>query len=121
MKLFMVLTGCTPKGRNVEQHDVFFGIGENLRDLIPAIIQSWPGSGKIHIDAWREVNFVDNFKVEIIPRQAYKEGETDLNKLFFINLGGYRQNEFDEFHYKMLAAGENKAAAIQQSKATAFY
>ena len=37
MKLFYILLGATPKGRNIEQHDVFFGIAENVKDLFPAI------------------------------------------------------------------------------------
>ena len=36
-KLFMLLIGSTPPGRNIEQHDVFFGIGESVKDLIPAV------------------------------------------------------------------------------------
>jgi hypothetical protein len=41
--------------------------------------------------------------------------------LFFINLGGYKENEFDEFHYKMLVASEDKAEAVKRAKSTAFY
>ena len=33
LKLFMVLLGCTPRGRNTEQHDIF-GVGEELQDLL---------------------------------------------------------------------------------------
>jgi hypothetical protein len=52
LKLFMVLLGCTPAGRNTEQHDVFFSIGSGLKDLIPDIVDCWPeAKGKIHIDA----------------------------------------------------------------------
>ena len=42
-------------------------------------------------------------------------------KLFFINLGGYKENEFEEFHYKMLAVAGDKGVAIQQAKQTVFY
>ena len=40
MKLFMLLLGCLLKGRNTEQHDIFFGIAETLKDLVPAIIEA---------------------------------------------------------------------------------
>lgn len=117
----MLLLGCKPKGRHTEQHDIFFGIAEKIKDLIPEIIAAWPeAKGKIHIDAWREVNYVDGRKVQIIERSKkinYEEEEG----LFFINLGGYKQNEFEEYHYKMLVAGANKSVAIKQAKATAFY
>lgn len=32
LKLFYIILGATPEGRNIEQHDVFFGIGAQLRD-----------------------------------------------------------------------------------------
>ena len=61
-KLFMVLLGCIPKGRVTEQHDVFFGIAENMRELIPQMNRFWPeANGKLHIDVWREITTVDGF------------------------------------------------------------
>ena len=124
MKLFMLLLGATPKGRNIEQHDVFFGIAETLKDLIPDIIKSWPeAEGKIHIDAWREVNYIDEHVVEVYDKNQKLPGTTadEKNKLFFLNLGGYKQNDFEEYHYKMLVACENKSVAIMRAKDTAFY
>jgi Domain of Unknown Function (DUF1543) len=41
-KLFMILLGCRPKGRHTEQHDIFFGIGNELADLKPAMKNSGP-------------------------------------------------------------------------------
>ena len=123
LKLFMLLLGCTLKGRFTEQHDVFFGIGNTLKDLVPDILRSWPeAEGNIHIDAWREVRFVDNYSINVFSKQQpfTNSGLKDI-RLFFLNLGGYKQNEFDEYHYKLLTAVKNKTVAIQQAKATAFY
>ena len=119
----MVLVGCKPKARHTEQHDIFFGIGYAIKELVPEIIHSWPeAEGDIHIDAWREVNFVDQQTVQIFPkRPSLTNTETQIRKLFFINLGGYKQQEFEEYHYKILVAGENKSIAVQRAKATAFY
>lgn len=120
MNLFMVLIGCKPVGRHTEQHDVFFGIANELRDLIPAFENFWPeAKGKMHIDGYRKVNHVNGYDITILPK-------TDLPiasaaKLFFINLGGYKKGEFEEFHYKMLIAAEDKSAAINLSKQTAFF
>ena len=50
LKLFMLLLGCKPPGRHVEQHDVFFGIAGSLDELIPEIKAFWPETDKIHID-----------------------------------------------------------------------
>ena len=121
LKLYMCLLGCTPLGRNIEQHDVFFGIGQILKDLVPAITQFWPeANGKIHIDAWREVTQVDGYAVQVVQKTEAVEN-ISRETLFFINLGGYKQNEFEEFHYKMLAVAEDKGTAVQQAKQTAFY
>ncbi|WP_394344775.1 DUF1543 domain-containing protein [Flavobacterium gawalongense] len=34
----MIILGCTPIGRFAEQHDIFFGIGNSLKNLIPQMI-----------------------------------------------------------------------------------
>jgi len=122
-KLYMILMGCKPKGRHTEQNDIFFGIAQSLKELIPDMEAFWPGSGKLHIDAWREVTRVENYLVSVIEKSPTKEsGKSQSNqKLFFINLGGYKKKEFEEYHYKMLAVGTEKTEAIQLAKQTAFY
>ena len=45
----------------------------------------------------------------------------EKTKLFFINLGGYKENEFEEYHYKIVTAAKDKGEAIRKSKQTAFY
>ena len=117
--LYMLLIGATPPERNIEQHDVFFGIGDSIKDLVPDVVAFWPGNNKLHFDAWREVTSVNGYKVEIILKNESKQNSPF--KLFFINLGGYKQNEFEEFHYKMVIAAVDKAAAINISKQTAFF
>jgi hypothetical protein len=115
----MLILGCRPKGRLTEQHDVFFGIASSLKALIPAIKRSWPeAKGVLHIDAWRKVTQVGNYAIQVQPRTAQQHNQ---QQLFFINLGGYKPGEFEEFHYKLLAVAKDKGAAIQQSKQTAFY
>jgi hypothetical protein len=122
LKLFMVMVGCRPEGRNTEQHDVLFGIGRSIKDLVPQIKDFWPGSGAMHVDAWREVNYVDGFKVSVLAKDtADKQSESDQESLFFMNLGGYKAGEFDEFHYKLLVVAGTTAEAVKKAKQTAFY
>ena len=72
-RLFMLLIGCSPEGRNTEQHDVFFGIGNSMRELVPDIIAFWPeAKGKLHLDAWREVNHVNGFSVKVVEELSPK-------------------------------------------------
>jgi Domain of Unknown Function (DUF1543) len=115
----MLLIGATPPERNIEQHDVFFGIGDSIKDLIPDIMAFWPGENKLHFDAWREVTSVNGYKAEVFLKSELKQNSSF--KLFFINLGGYKQNEFEEFHYKMIIAAADKAEAVTISKQTAFF
>lgn len=82
---------------------------------------SWPeAKGNIHVDAFREVTFVNGYSVRVILKNELPK-ITNPEKLFFLNLGGYKINEFEEFHYKVLAVAATSGEAIQQAKQTAFY
>jgi hypothetical protein len=122
IKLYFIMLGCTAKGRLTEQHDVFFGIGNSLSQLVPKIKEFWPDANKdIHIDVWREVTVVDNFSISVVSKNDVLESNLNSPKLFFLNLGGYKQNEFEEYHYKMLTVAETIADAIKKSKKSVFY
>ncbi|MBB6499739.1 DUF1543 domain-containing protein [Pedobacter cryoconitis] len=118
MKLYQLLLGCKPAGRNIEQHDVFFGVGNSLKDLIPEILNFWPeANGKIHIDAWREVTHVEGFHVQVAERSLASQPVA----MFFLNLGGYKADEFSELHYQMLLIGKDKAEVTGRAKDSAFF
>ena len=117
--LFMVLLGCKPEGRNTEQHDVFFGIGSSLADLKPAMQKFWPGV-KLHIDAWAQIDYVD-YSAIIVLEAEEKQPDIYTENLFFINLGGYKPGEFEEYHKKILFCGQDIAEAINYAKVTPFY
>ena len=118
MKLRYVTSGATPKGRNIEQHDVFFGIAEKLKDLVPAIKNFWKeAEGKIHIDCYQEVQFADGYEIKIIE----KTSEISENNLFFINLGGYKPGHFEEFHEQHLMVGKSMGEIVKRVKQTEFY
>lgn len=123
LKLFMVIIGCTPAGRYTEQHDVFFGIGTSMKSLIDDMKAFWPeAEGRIHIDAWREVTQVNGHGIHVLPHDGIAEANTGTAlQLYFLNLGGYKPGEFEEYHYKMLAVAKDASIAIQQAKKTAFY
>jgi hypothetical protein len=115
----MIMLGCKPEGRFTEQHDIFFGVGNSLKELIPSMKRFWKeAKGRIHIDAWREVTAVEGFRIEITSKSELSENH---KQLFFVNLGGYKENEFEEFHYKVLSVAENLSEATKTAKATQFY
>jgi hypothetical protein len=122
MKLFMVLLGCRIKGRNTEQHDIFFGIADNMKELIPEFATFWPeAKGKLHIDAWREVTNLNGNRITIVDRNELENSDEQSLKLYFINLGGYKPNEFDEYHYKIISVNKSISEAISEAKQTSFY
>ena len=118
LKLCMVLLGASQKGRLIEQDDIFFGIGSSIEDLKKDMHAFWPDAREFHIDSWREVTRVGDYSVTIIPKTETIPGD---EKLFFLNLGGYKQNEMEEYHYKILAVAPTMGDAVKQSKQTAFY
>jgi hypothetical protein len=113
------MLGCTPKGRFTEQHDIFFGIGTGLKDLVPDMNAFWPeANGRIHIDAWQKITTVDGFSIEVVSKETPLIQE---EQLFFLNLGGYKEGEFEEYHYKVIVVAKTKAEAIKKAKQTTFY
>jgi hypothetical protein len=121
LKLFMLLLGCKPKGRHVEQHDYFFGIAESVDELYSEVKNFWPeAAGKIHIDAWREVTKVDGHKL-MIEKRASENIKPASEKLFFINLGGYQENKFEEQHYTLLTLQPDMQTALKEAKKTLFF
>lgn len=131
--LFMVQLGARPKGRLIEQHDIFFGIGDELNALIPAINNHWPEvKNKWHIDSYQAVTHavgVDGKYYKISwkadePREDTQDQEAQQQespKLYFINLGGYQQGSIEEFHHKLLVVAPTESAAKAYARKTKFY
>lgn len=121
--LYFTLLGAKPIGRHTEQHDVFIDIAYSMQGLVPAIERFWQDAKpKIHVDAWQAVTQVDGFAISIRGRNEPLESHEEKGlKLFFINLGGYKPDHFDEYHYRMLIVAPDKATAIKHAKNTAFY
>lgn len=121
LTLFMVQLGGRPKGRLIEQHDMFFGVANQVSELIDDINQHWPEvKNKWHIDSYRAISKVDNYAIKLVESSDQAESTNDL-KLFFINLGGYQRGSFEEFHYKLLIVAATQADAIKQAKQSEFY
>lgn len=117
----MLMLGAKPEGRHTEQHDIFFVIAESINDVKPNIQAFWPeAKDQIHVDAWREVTVVENYKISVVEKQA-NLAPSSQHKLFFVNLGGYQENKFEEQHYVLLTVKEDKSLAFKEAKQTLFY
>ncbi|AGP49009.1 hypothetical protein PSYCG_07445 [Psychrobacter sp. G] len=121
LTLYMIQLGGRPKGRLIEQHDIFFGVANQVNELIADINNHWPEvKNKWHIDSYRAISKVDNYAIKLVESNIQAECANDL-KLFFINLGGYQQGSFEEFHYKLLIVADSQADAVKQAKQSEFY
>ena len=117
----MVQLGGRPKGRLIEQHDIFFGVANEVSELVDAINHHWPEvKNKWHVDSYRAITQVDDYAIKLVESNHQLESDNDL-KLFFINLGGYQQGSFEEFHYKLLIVASSQTDAIKQAKQSEFY
>ena len=75
----------------------------------------WPeAKGRIHVDVWREVTIFDNLSIEIIAKKPVDNNPIS-DDLFFINLGGYTENEIEEYHYKTLTIAKNSGLASKKA------
>lgn len=120
MQLFMLKIGARPKGRLIEQHDVMFVIANSLSDIIPVVNDTWQEvKNKWHLDAWRAVNRVGDYQISVIENS--KTVTPNEQQLYFVNLGGYLPNQFEEFHYKTLVVAESIPKATAQVKKSDFY
>lgn len=120
LKLYMLLLGSKAPGRHVEQHDYFFGIAYELKDMVPALKAFWRGtSANLHIDGWREVSHVDGYSIKVVLKNDAPDIPT--GKLFFVNLGGYQQGKLEEQHYVVLTVQTDRGQAIQEAKRSVFF
>ncbi len=144
--LFAILLGCTPKGRNIEQHDVMFGVAKTLdeltdtmkgfwhkpltTELLAGVIKLYPDTDikllekellnpllrrdKVHVDGWVQVSYADGYRIDILPKHA--AGGNNGLRLYFINLGGYKAGEFEEFHKKFFLVASNMNEVLAKIK-----
>ncbi len=81
---------------------------ENIEDTYDELISSWWGAPEsLHLDAWGILDYVDGYeiKLEKVPPEEQRE------KLYFVNLGGYDQNEFTELHKNIFVVAPTPSKA----------
>lgn len=128
MQLFVaVLGGRTPRS-HIELHDVRFVVGRSIEETLPELRRQWFGSRKgLHLDAWMKVRTIDGWTVRLQPLQSgvatAPAAARRAERLWFVNLGGYRPDSLAELHHFGLVVAANpqtaKAAAKQRWLAAA--
>lgn len=114
-KLFLIVLGATPLGRHIEQHDVVFAVGESIKDCFVQIRRHWP-IPSLHIDSYAAIEEVDGYRVSISEKPL-----TSPLQLYFVNLGGYKPNDLEEYHKKLVIAASSLFEAKEKAKEDIFY
>ena len=113
-KLFAVYLGGRADRCNTELHDVVFTCGNKIQDTYMDLIDKWFGNvDRLHIDSWVEIVHVDGYNISLSKKKNISN-----NKLFFINLGGYDKNKFEELHESEFLVGEKKLSIKKRAKET---
>lgn len=111
-KLFMVLVGGHTPTSNLEVHDMRFVAGAKIEDTYEALRNEWWGDpATLHIDVWAEIRQIDKYNVTLSTFPC-----TGKEKLYFINLGGYVADLFDEIHKNVLVVETSMPRARARAK-----
>ena len=111
-KLFLVVLGGRIDGCQVELHDVRFVVGPTIETTIPELQKQWVGRRRgLHLDSWMEVRQIDGYAVTLARAPS-----DSLEKLWFVNVGGYDPSELLELHQIGLVVAPSAAAAKARAK-----
>lgn len=112
-QLFLVVLGGRVAGVHIELHDVRFVAGTTLEDTLPALRRQWFGRRRgLHIDSYMVVRQVGNCAVEL-----RREPQDGLQRLWFVNVGGYHPERLAEEHAFGLVVATTAMGAKRQALA----
>lgn len=117
--LFLVVLGGRTSRSHIEVHDVRFVVGRGIEETFPELRRQWFGSRKgLHLDAWMAVRAIDGWTVRLRLQQPGAE-QVPLprpERLWFVNLGGYRPDSLAELHHFGLVVARSAQAAKAAAK-----
>ena len=112
MKLFAVFLGGRADKCNIELHDVVFTCAKDIQSSYTDLLDKWFGNPKrLHIDSWIELKYIDGYKIQLSKSKPILK-----EKLYFINLGGYDKNKFEELHESKFLVGPNRIDIKKRAK-----
>lgn len=114
MNLYMFYIGGNAGKSNIEVHDIQFVVANEPQDAWPALREAWFGDrDKIHIDGYSRITWVDGYSVTL-SAEPPQTGQ----RLFFVNVGGYRPDTLAELHEFDLFVAEDAQQAKKKALAT---
>lgn len=111
-KLFAVVLGGSAPKSNTELHDVVFTVGETIEETYHDLLDKWFGlPQKMHIDSYMVLDVIDGFEV-----QLKEEVSDQKEKLFFINMGAYKEGDFMEHHANTFLVSDSVIEVKKRAK-----
>jgi hypothetical protein len=111
-KLFLVVLGGRIDGCHVELHDVRFVVGSTIEATIPELQRQRVGRRRgLHLDSWMQVRQIDGYAINLTQTPA-----DSVEKLWFVNVGGYNPSDMLELHQIGLVVAPTAAAAKARAK-----
>lgn len=111
-RLYQFYVGGTAGRANIELHDVQFAAVRRVQDAYPALREAWFGDpGSLHLDGYSVIDWADGFDVHLAPGPD-PSGLT----LFFVNMGGYREDSLAELHAFGLFVAADAAGAKAKAR-----
>ncbi len=108
----MFYVGGTAPGANIELHDVQFVAAEQPEEAFPLLREKWFGDkSKVHIDGYARIEWADGYDVMLCAAPFHGP-----EKLFFVNVGGYRSDELAELHQFGLFVAHSADEAKEKAK-----
>lgn len=108
----MFYVGGTAPGANIELHDVQFVAAEQPEEAFPLLREKWFGDkSKVHIDGYARIEWADGYDVMLCAAPFHGP-----QKLFFVNVGGYRSDELAELHQFGLFVAHSADEAKEKAK-----
>lgn len=112
MYLFVIYIGGSHSQSLIELHDMRFVIANNIEETYDTLRQSWWGTPtSLHLDAWGILNYADGHSIIVSPHPP----KTVINKLYFVNLGGYDKRQFTELHKNIFVVATDEHLAKQKA------
>ncbi len=100
---------------NIEVHDVVFLVGKTSEELIPQLKEQWYGIPKsLHVDSWFALENADGYDILLSSTPS-----TEPLKLYFVNLGYYKEGSFGEEHHIQFIVAESINEAKLKAKGKA--
>ena len=115
MNLYLVVLGGRILGTHVEIHDVRWVIGETIESTIPNLKTEWVGkASSLHMDSYKAIRFVDGYKIKLMKTNS--DLREEVNKLWFVNFGGYKKHELLEQHHLELVVAPSTQVAKKKAR-----